>query len=138
MVEKAFALCVEAKVMLVKDSYLPVDLTAGGVEQHMFVGKWKEVRTLPHFASVDGVSHRASIPGSLREGMQVLPVAAVGGAIEQHCTADLGEAGTDAQVPDVTVFPWARIAESSHVQPGRRALKYGFVELFPCAQVRIG
>ena len=73
----------------------------------------------------------------LRERMQILPIAAVGGAIEQHCAADFGESRADTQVPDIAVFPGAGVAETGDAQARWRRLDHRLVQLFPDAKIGV-
>src|ERR1700679_2826430 len=120
----------EQKFTPIKRAHLPVNFVFGGIEQDLFTPDPKKVWTLPHLASSGG-----TVP--LREGMQVGPIAPIGRTIEQYRAADVREARTQAQIPNVAIFPGTGIAKSGDLQAWGRAVEHGFIQFFPDPQIGI-
>ena len=75
----------------------------------------EEVRTLPHLSAVAGIDGDLAIGLALHEFVQILPVAQIVRAIEQHAAADGALAGANAEIPFVAFLPRAGIAKAGDV-----------------------
>ena len=136
VVEQTFGFGVEEHGRRIQRADLPKGAALRGVDEDVFAVEREEVGALPHFAAVDRVSALLAIRLALRHGVQVLPVAKVGGAIEKDAAARTALAGGNDEIPIITLPPRRRITKADDLHAGRRRGDDGLRLLAPVERVR--
>src|SRR5580692_4313111 len=88
------------------------------MDEDVAVAEGEEVGTLPHATRVQDVD---IVLRAGDEGVEVIPMAEVGGAVEENRATLAADAGAEGRVPEFAFAPGSGVAKAGDVEAGGRS-----------------